>query len=282
MQKWVILAIIFLISVIPYTLADHGEDEQVNEMTDESINVSDITSIITSRTISAALIGTFLVLFFCILAGLLKEESESMKWTFFILIVIVTLGVTFYITASTLFLNSLSITKGPVHWHTDFQMFACGNKINLKDPTGFSNRIGTPIFHEHNDFRIHIEGVIINYHDVDLGNFFRVVGGQLTNEQIIIPTNDGELAFKNGDLCDGAPGSWQAFLIKTVNPDAPKGEMRYSQQKLENFENYIPAPHAYIPPGDCVILEFGPEKQRTKHICESYEAAERRGDILGS
>ena len=58
---------------------------------------------------------------------------------------------------STIYLNTNSDSGGPVHWHADIEFWACGNEIELRDPTGFSNKIGTGTLHEHDDHRIHLD-----------------------------------------------------------------------------------------------------------------------------
>ena len=75
-------------------------------------------------------------------------------------------------------------------------------------------------------------------------------------------------------------GKLQAFLLKVENPSAlKKDEFIFEQTKLENFENYILSPYAYVPPGDCIIIEFDVEKDKTDKICESYTVAIERGDL---
>ena len=53
----------------------------------------------------------------------------------------------------------------------------------------------------------------------------------------------------------------------------------YEQIKIDDFEEYIISPYSNIPPGDCIIIEFGPEKQLTDKICLPYKLAEEKGDI---
>ena len=55
----------------------------------------------------------------------------------------------------------------------------------------------------------------------------------------------------------------------------------FEQQKLDNFEDYVLSPYTQIPPGDCIIIEFDAEKEKTEHICESYKVAVGRGDLSG-
>jgi len=71
------------------------------------------------------------------------------------------------------------------------------------------------------------------------------------------------------------------FLIScSFIPDEQK-KWVFEQQKLENFEDYILSPHTSIPPGDCIIIEFDSDKEKTDHICETYKVSIERGDLSG-
>ncbi len=147
-------------------------------------------------------------------------------------------------------------------------------ELDLVDPTGFSNRVGTSDFHEHGDGRIHVEGVVEHLEDVSLGKFFEAIGGQLTQTFMRLPTNHGEVIVQNGMPCpDGKPGAWQGFVYKT------KGDI-VTQKKLENFVDYVLSPYSTIPPGDCIIMKFDSEiKNRTEKICQFYQIALEKGEV---
>ena len=72
--------------------------------------------------------------------------------------------------------------------------------INSKFP---KNKIGSALFHEHNDDRIHIEGSVKLLKDFDLSSYFEVVGGKLENGHLVYPSVNGEIEKRNGDLCIG-------------------------------------------------------------------------------
>jgi hypothetical protein len=88
-----------------------------------------------------------------------------------------------------------------VHWHADLTVIVDGEHQNLIDPRNFcdgilcpfSNHTGTASVHEHGDGRIHIHGPVQRPQDATLGAFFDAVGGQLTGEQLVFPTNDGRI-----------------------------------------------------------------------------------------
>jgi len=210
-----------------------------------------------------------------------KEKTEKTKWIFFLAIIIPVILTTAYLTGSTIYLNLISETKGPVHWHADFEIWNCDEKIELIKPEGFSNRVGTPVFHEHGDNRIHVEGVVVDSVEVDLHSFFEVIGGTLTNNYLSVPTNNGIIEMRDGNLCNGNPGKLQGFLFKIKNPEDTKNWV-FEQRKLDDFEDYILSPYSQIPPGDCITIEFDVEKENTNKICETYKVAVQRGDLSGS
>lgn len=226
------------------------------------------------------LIGSLIILTITLFSLAYKKQTENHKKILYITILIATSLVSIFLIGSTLYVNAISKTKGPVHWHADFEIWKCNNKIDLIDPEGLSNRIGTPVFHEHNDARMHVEGVILDLMHVDLQSFFEVIGGSLDERHFSIPTNNGFIFAKNSDECDNESSILQVFLLKVVNPESDKKSgYLYKQEKLENFPGYVLSPSTSVPPGDCIIIEFAPEKPRTDHICETYKIALQKGEL---
>ena len=44
-------------------------------------------------------------------------------------------------------------------------------------------------------------------------------------------------------------------------------------KKIENPQDYVPAPEQSVPPGDCIIIDFSPgTADFTNKLCESWEA----------
>lgn len=208
------------------------------------------------------------------IATLHKTATESVKKILFTLIVMPIVLATIYLAGSTVYLNLSSSSKGPVHWHADFEIWDCGKKVDLIDPKGLSNRVGTSTFHEHGDNRIHVEGVVSDEHDANLGNFFKFVGGELHKNHFMIPTTEGALNRSNGDSCNNQPGTVQVFAYKTHGSE-------FSQNKLEDPPKHILAPYGNVPPGDCLIVEFDVVKERTDHLCDFYKLAIEQGKIHG-
>ena len=207
-----------------------------------------------------------------IVSSLLYKPSKKEKKIAFLFIVVPISLATIYLAGHTVYLNLVSESGGPVHWHADYEVWVCSSKLDLTDPKGFDNKVGTAVFHEHNDDRIHAEGVLVKISDASLESYFDVIGGKLDENELAYPTNSGTVSAKNNELCNGKPAKLQAFVYKTAG-------RKYSQDKLMDFTHYVLSPHPQVPPGDCIIIEFGEEKNRTDKICETYRIAVEKGDL---
>ena len=181
--------------------------------------------------------------------GFQSKLSDKIKKFFFILVVFSVGVTTIYAAATTVYLNVISESEGPIHWHADYEIWVCGQQIkNLKGSEGLSNKVGTSIFHHHNDFRIHAEGIVIKKDDVSLGKFFKAIGGGFDGDALSIVLNDDSVkTFSNGDLCNGLPGKWRLFL---KNHDTGYFE------ENPGLQNYVLKPYFNIPPGDFIKLVF--------------------------
>lgn len=197
-------------------------------------------------------------------------ESKGAWWKTILFggMVLVILGNSAYLVGSTLYINAKSVTGGPVHWHGDFEVWNCGQELELVDPKPPSNRVGSPLLHEHNDKEIHIEEAVFDWKDINLGTFFKVVGGDLHSDYLKFPANEGVVEMRNGDLCpDGSPATLQVFLYKAGS---------FTQQRLENPEDYLITHEQKVPPGDCLIFEFGPVREQTDKLCQSYQVSKEK------
>lgn len=262
---------------------------------------ADLESTISDISVKAVWYGSIVLFILIVIAVAFANRVPKIKLPLFVLIVIVVLGTTFTISGATVYLNVKSATGGPVHWHADIEVWACGNELELRDPTGFlSNKIGTPTLHEHDDKRIHLEGVPVTLpEDASLGKFMNVVGGDISNNTMIVPLNedkffengegeedgdgngapnpevvqpflhtegDGKIAtFINGQKCDDKEAEVQVFAYRL--DEATK---TYKQTKLDTPEHFAISGHGEVPPGDCVIFEFAPPKDRTDKLCKQY------------
>lgn len=186
--------------------------------------------------------------------------------------------ISLFLAGTAIYFNIVSATKGPVHWHADFRIYNCGQEIDLADPTGLSNRIGTPLFHEHDDGRIHVEGAVLDEANLTLGSFFKTIGGQVSPREMILPTNDGYVRLASGDFCVGGDPAYenrlaqlQVYLYRTEG-------RKVIQEKLVDWPNYVLSPQPDVPPGDCIIFELNPDiRGQTRNICPAYLQALRRG-----
>ncbi|MBI2208235.1 hypothetical protein HYU50_01965 [Candidatus Woesearchaeota archaeon] len=273
-NKTALIIGIFLLLLFSIAYAHEAEEETHEEST---INAHSLVS----SSFKYMIIASVISLLFIIISLYIREKSEKVKWILFLAIIIPVIASTAYLAYSTVYLNLVSETQGPVHWHADYEVWVCDEKAELVKPKGISNRIGSPLFHDHGDSRIHVEGVVADTRNVDLHSFFQTVGGDLDADILEIPKENEVVKVKNGDLCNGEEAKLQAFVYKVINADNAKSWI-FEQEKIGNFPKYILSPYSNVPPGDCIIIEFGPESEKTGHICATYEAAMQRGELVGS
>ena len=188
MKKSLVLLAVFLLFVI--SVFAHGEgdgegnrDEEIKDEDDVSMEMhgffDDFLPI-------QFVIGIFILsaVPFLILAAAKnakkKKEKISRQHIYFWIIIYLVSAITLVVIADTINLTINSETKGSVHWHADFEIWKCGEKLDIIDPEGMANRVGSRLFHEHGDGRMHVEGIIKNIKSVDLHNFFNFIGGDNT------------------------------------------------------------------------------------------------------
>ena len=147
----------------------------------------------------------------------------------------------------------------------------------MTDPEGLTKKIGSDTLHENNDKWIHLEGVVTEESEATLGNYFKVIGGRLSDDGFNLPTHEGIVSRHNGDVCsNGLPGTFQVFVYQTV------GNV-FTQKKLDDPKNYVLSPAGNIPHGDCIIFEFDPVvKDKTDKLCEQYELQVLKGSLYGN
>lgn len=236
---------------------------------------SNLEEIISAYSFTAVTFGTIVIIVLSIVSLVLKPQNEVAKKMLFGTIAATVILTTIFLAGVTIYLNTVSSSKGPVHWHADIEIWSCGKEVDFKDPKGLSNKIGTATLHEHNDKRIHLEGVVVKPLDASLGKFFRVIGGEITDTSITFPINDGTRTLTTGDLCDnGERAELQVFVFKTEGK-------RYTQTRLDSPDTYVMSPYSTVPPGDCVIIEFDAPKPKTDKMCRSYKVALELGKLEG-
>ncbi|MBI2020868.1 hypothetical protein HYS94_05675 [Candidatus Daviesbacteria bacterium] len=250
------------------------EGEEVVEAVQPSLD-----EVIRTNSIQYSLISTGVLFVLVILSILFKDKSEKLKYLFFGLMALIILGNTIYLSFSTIYLNQQSTTGGPVHWHADFEIYNCGKKVEIENPEGFSNKVGTEVVHEHNDDRIHIEGVILEKHDASIGHFIEALGGDLHEGHLSIPAEEGLLEMEDGQMCNGQVGALQVFVYRTAVAEQTKGDSFYQQKLTDEPQDYIISPFGQVPPGDCIIIEFDKEKEETDKLCTFYKLAVEKGEL---
>lgn len=274
----------------------------IDDIPGSYIPQADLETTITSLSMQTVLVAAGSLFVLTIIAMLFSGKYEKLKLPLFVLMTIAMAGSTITMIGSTIYLNTVADSGGPVHWHADFEFWACDNELELRNPVGFvSNKIGTATLHEHDDRRIHLEGVVVEEEiDASLGKFMHVVGGAVTESELVVPLNDGDTEsifedetdgdgpavanpaaidpyisndpelgkvahFKDGGTCGDQEADVQVFVY---NYD---GETKtYEQTKLENPRDYVITDDPNVPPGDCVIFEFGPTRAQTDRLCEQY------------
>ncbi len=240
--------------------------------------LADLEQQVSQLSIRSAAIGSVAIIVLVLLGALIRDRLPRLKLPIFASIATITLVVTTILISSTIFLNTNSSSKGPVHWHADFEVWVCGQQLELRDPTGvLSNKIGTSTYHEHNDKRIHLEGVVVTPRDASLGKFFRVIGGELSDKALSVPLNENSQAYyednkscPSGTPLAGQNGDVQVFAYRAQNGTSSAGKKLYRQEKVADPANFIIRDDAEVPPGDCIIVEFGPARERTDKKCAQY------------
>ena len=170
-----------------------------------------------------------------------KAMNELTKKAVYIILMILVSIITIYLIATTLHLNTISITKGPVHWHADFEIWVCDKEIKLAEPKGLSNKQGVDLMHAHNDNRIHVEGVILDKKQASLGAFFYAIGGSLSSDGLKVPADEGLISVHEGDFCNEKPAKFYVFVNGNL---------------IENPPLYEIAHYEKVPPGDRIKFVF--------------------------
>lgn len=206
-NAWFALTIFCLLLFSALGVA-HGE-EAMEDAAMEEEHLDEPASYLPFDPFALAIGGFGIILLLSIISIAFESRlSNFHKKTIFALVAIIVVGVTLYAGGTTVYLNLISDSGGPVHWHADFEIWNCGEKIDtMKQSEGLSNFVGSPVLHYHNDYRIHVEGIVVKKNDASLGAFFDAVGGKFSSDSLTVPLQGNEfLTVKNGDLCNGKPG----------------------------------------------------------------------------
>lgn len=178
--------------------------------------------------------------------------------------------------------SQTSWSQGEIHWHADFEVIVHENgeyrQLDLIDPTNFcdetthesstmcslNDRTGSTKYHEHNDGRIHLEGIFKERNDATLSAFFETFGGELTNTRLIYPTNDrvvekaeaGENSLKIL-VKRGVGGNREWCAIEQVSQLDEEDICRTSQGELASTpSNYVISPFKRGPSLDDIFIVY--------------------------
>ena len=184
---------------------------QVSSFKSTDFNIEqELETQISNISFDAVQWGGIILVVLLILSTVLRDRMPKLKTPLFVLICFDIVAVTLLLIGSTIYLNVNSESGGPVHWHTDFEIRACGQEVEFRDPVGvLSNKIGISTLHEHNDKRIHLEGVVVEETDASLAKFFHVTDGYIDDTQLQVPVNA---------VTDGSPAVEQIFEDETYGP----------------------------------------------------------------
>ncbi len=247
----------------------------------------DLEQTIAQQSKTVVLVAAALLALLVVLSVILHNRAPKLNPWLFGAISLTMILPTLFLVVSTVYLNVKSESGGPIHWHADIELWACDTQLNLRDPKGaLNNKIGTPTLHEHNDKRIHLEGVAVDIsRDASVGKFMEVVGGEITDKSFTIPLNEADIASlpaQIGTFVETASSGPSATFITGQNCGDQTAEVQmfayrfdqatntYSQQKVEHPAQWVIAPESQVPPGDCLIVEFGAPKERTDRLCAQY------------
>jgi hypothetical protein len=263
-----------------------------------SLAVTDLQKAIDDFCVTAVIGAGICLVVLVIASAFINKRWPKSKMFLFVLIAVVSMGTTLTIGGSTVYLNAVSATGGPVRWSADIEFWACGNQLEIRDPRGLlNNRIGTSTMYEQNDGKIHYTGTPIDLpQDASLSKFMSSIGGSMNANSFTLPLNDenyfedtvdgdgltstqpGMIAnnistkkdgtyatFTSGQNCGSEPSEVQIYTFRFN-----KNNDTYTQTKISTPQDYEISHYNQSPPGDCIIVEFGPKQDKTDKLCNSY------------
>jgi len=262
------------------------------------MSVVDIRQSVGSTSFIIVAVSLILVLFLTFTAIFMDKDASLKKSLFSLSVSVVVLS-----TASLVWLNLYLYSKisnpGIASWDAGIEFWVCDVEVEIENPSWFSaNRIGSSKIYEADDKKIHVNGLISDSRaEATLGSFMRTIGGSISENSFTLPIDkklvedetDGDnvdiggvknierfvragsdgkytLTASNGMPCvDGKKSALQVFAYKYDNKTST-----YSQQKISDPNSYIISPERDVPPGDCLIVEYGQIKDNTDRLCLEY------------
>lgn len=231
--------------------------------------------------------------------AIFSGRDASLKKSLFNLCVAVIAVSTTTLVWLNLYLYSKISNPGLASWNAGIEFWVCDVEVEIENPSWFkADRIGSSKIYEADDKKIHVNGLISDSGaEATLGSFMRSIGGSISEKSFTLPIDkkqvedevDGDnvdiggiknierfvrigsdgrytLTASNGMPCvDGKKTALQVFAYSY---DKINGT--YSQEKLSDPNSYIISPERDVPPGDCLIIEYGQVKDTTERLCREY------------
>lgn len=184
----------------------------------------------------------------------------------------------FYTAGAFVHESQTSWSNGEVHYHADFEVLVEENgeieELNLVDPGNFcetatdqsrimcklNDRTGATEFHEHNDDRIHLEGTFKTMEEASLASFFETFNGELTNNRLVFPTNEGIVErHSNGKKLKilvhrGVAGNRHWCAVGENVPEKDRCKNPYTGSYASSPSEYVVSPYARGPNLDDIFI----------------------------
>ncbi len=154
-----------------------------------------------------------------------KLTKKIINWG---IVAIIVLGIVFlFYRAATISSNFESYTDGPVHWHADFNVFLCGNRVDFSSLGSAGSMAGPMLLHTHGDHKIHIEGLVSRAGDIAVGNFFRGIGHRFSSSGFDDYTNENDKCGGDNKIVMLVNGEENPEFENYVLKDGDVIEVRY-------------------------------------------------------
>lgn len=235
-----------------------------------------------------------------------REEELNMKDKSILMngFLVAILIPSFYAAGAFMHESQTSWSGGEVHYHADFELLVEENgelqELDLVDPGEFcettshessvmcklSDRTGSKEYHEHNDDRVHLEGVFKTKRAASLAAFFEQFGGVLENGKLTAPTNNG-LVTKQDDgnkslkvlvrRGTGATRHWCIIGDQLPREDVCKDD--YSGEPANSPAEYVISPYSRGPNLDDIFVVYD-SKSVHEALVDVREDDNYRGKVL--
>jgi hypothetical protein len=207
--------------------------------------------------------------------------KNNYKWRFIVIFVV-------FLSLFVVFLavrEKLPWTKGPILSKTDYRIFACGKEIFFEPDQLLLNKKRNGLFARSESGSIIADGMPKSFDDVLLTSFFDAAGGtlKLTKDHknlFCVPTKEGVLEFKTGNLCDGKKADLYVLEHRIETSTEPWSIFSRIGWKYWDFvfsNNY-----GKVPPGNCLIFIFDTEDvlDRPWPTCAAHDEALAAGELI--